>query len=231
MKRFCKETVLISFSLLLISTTNAIAADIKKGEKVFKKCMACHTIAKNPKSVKLGPNLYGIVGSKVASKKDYEKKYSKSLVEYGGEWTAERLSKFLEKPKKEVPKTRMTFTGIKKESQRLDLIAYLNSQSDKPLSLAGSEQKQETEIASKEEPDEYGVLVPGKGAEETFNNCTACHSERIIAQQGLTRKGWIEIFEWMVDEQEMSKMEEPDYSLVLDYLSKNYGEDRPNFPK
>lgn len=238
MKHLRKGTVILSFSVMLLTPTSLLAGDIKKGEKVFKKCAACHTITKNPKSKKIGPNLYGIVGAKVASNKDYAKKYSKALKEYGGTWTPERLAEFLEKPRKVVKKTRMTFFGLKKAKQRHNLIAYMNAQSDSPLALSktkeqpkGENKTAKKEVAVKDEPSEFGVLVPGKGAEETYNNCTACHSERIVAQQGLTRKGWIEMFEWMVDEQEMEKMEEPDYTLVLDYLTKNYGEDRPNFPK
>lgn len=81
-----------------------------------------------------------------------------------------------------------------------------------------------------DEESEYGVLVEKPGVEETHIYCTACHSERIVAQQGLTRKGWEELLVWMVDEQEMDPIEEPDFSLILDYLAKNYNTDRPNFP-
>lgn len=82
-----------------------------------------------------------------------------------------------------------------------------------------------------DENSEYGVLVEKPGVEETFIFCTACHSERIVAQQGLTRKDWKEVLVWMVDEQEMEPIDEPDYSLILDYLTENYNIDRPNFPK
>ncbi len=82
-----------------------------------------------------------------------------------------------------------------------------------------------------EEEYEFGVLVAGPGVEETFIYCTPCHSEMIVAQQGLTREGWIESLEWMVEEQGMEEIEEPDYGLVIDYLAANYGVDRPNFPK
>ncbi len=63
------------------------------------------------------------------------------------------------------------------------------------------------------------------------DNCTACHSERLVAQQGLDREDWIELLEWMVEEQSMAEIEEPDLSIVLDYLTTNYNIDRPNFPK
>ena len=77
---------------------------------------------------------------------------------------------------------------------------------------------------------EVGVLFKDRGAEEVYAYCAACHSERIVSQQGLTRDGWVELFEWMVDEQDMEEIEEPDLTLVLNYLEKNYGPDRPNFP-
>jgi len=86
-------------------------------------------------------------------------------------------------------------------------------------------------VQAAEEESEYGVLVEEPGVEETFIYCTACHSERIIAQQGLTREGWESLFVWMVDEQEMEPIEEPDHSIIIDYLSKHYNTDRPNFPK
>jgi len=80
------------------------------------------------------------------------------------------------------------------------------------------------------EESEYGVLHEATGVEETFIYCTACHSERIVAQQGLTREDWDEMLVWMVDEQGMPEIDPPDRELVLDYLAIHYGPDRPNFP-
>ncbi|RKF07233.1 aldehyde dehydrogenase [Oceaniradius stylonematis] len=77
----------------------------------------------------------------------------------------------------------------------------------------------------------FGALVPGEGAEETYVHCAACHSEMLVAQQGLTRERWADLIEWMVDEQGMNPIEEPDYTLVLDYLAEHYNTDRPNFPR
>lgn len=78
---------------------------------------------------------------------------------------------------------------------------------------------------------EYGHMVEAPGVEETFGYCTACHSEMIVVQQGKTRKHWAELFEWMVEEQGMYEIEEPDRSVILDYLATHYNEDRPNFPQ
>ncbi len=85
-------------------------------------------------------------------------------------------------------------------------------------------------MAAEEEP-EFGLLVEKSGVEETHAYCSACHSERIVAQQGLTRKDWADLLEWMIDEQEMEPIEEPDYTIILDYLDKHYNTDRPNFPR
>lgn len=76
-----------------------------------------------------------------------------------------------------------------------------------------------------------GVLVEADGARETWAYCTACHSERLVAQQGLTREGWEEVLEFMVEEQGMLPIEGADRERVLVYLSTHYGTDRPNFPK
>jgi hypothetical protein len=80
-------------------------------------------------------------------------------------------------------------------------------------------------------PSEYGTLFEAPGVEETYYSCTACHSEMIVAQQGMSRTHWEELLEWMVEEQGMSELEGEDLAIVLDYLSTNYSEDRPNFPR
>lgn len=79
-------------------------------------------------------------------------------------------------------------------------------------------------------PPELGVLVDEEGAEETYAYCTACHSERIVAQQGLTRADWEELLEQMVEEHGMNPIKESALGRVLAYLATHYGPDRPNFP-
>ena len=75
-----------------------------------------------------------------------------------------------------------------------------------------------------------GVLVAGEGAAETYAYCIICHSERLVAQQGLTRQGWEEVVELMVEEYGMIPIAGPVLHRMLDYLSIHYGPDRPNFP-
>ncbi len=106
--------------------------DLAIGEKVFKKCAACHSIVKGGKN-NIGPALYNVVGRKVGAVNDY--KYSKALTEYGKEWTFEELNGYLIKPAKWIKGTKMAFAGLRKEKDRASVILYLNQNSDSPLPL------------------------------------------------------------------------------------------------
>ena len=106
--------------------------DISHGEKVFKKCAACHSIVKGGKNA-IGPALYNVVGRKIGVIEDY--KYSKALAAYGKEWTFEELNGFLIKPAKWVKGTKMAYAGLRKEKDRASVIKYLNENSDSPLPL------------------------------------------------------------------------------------------------
>ena len=113
---------------------NALMAmgDIATGEKVFKKCAACHSIVKGGKN-NIGPALYNVVGRQIGSVSDY--KYSKALSEYGKEWSFEELNGYLLKPAKWIKGTKMAFAGLRKEKDRASVIMYLNQNSDNPLPL------------------------------------------------------------------------------------------------
>jgi len=104
----------------------------EEGKKVFKKCVACHSIAKGGKN-KIGPALYNVVGRKIAGVTDY--KYSKAFITYEKEWTFEELNGFLIKPAKWIAGTKMAYAGLKKEKDRASVIKYLNENSDSPLVL------------------------------------------------------------------------------------------------
>ena len=106
--------------------------DLATGEKVFKKCSACHSIVKGGKN-NIGPALYNVVGRKIGVVNDY--KYSKALSEYGKEWTFEELNGYLIKPAKWIKGTKMAFAGLRKEKDRASVILYLNQNSDNPLPL------------------------------------------------------------------------------------------------
>ena len=104
--------------------------DAIHGEKVFKKCSACHIVAKGGKNL-IGPALYGIVGRPVASIDGYA--YSKALKAHGKNWSFEELNAFLLKPKSYIKGTKMAYAGLRKDKDRASVILYLNNQSDSPL--------------------------------------------------------------------------------------------------
>ena len=106
--------------------------DLAHGEKVFKKCSACHSI-KSGGGNKIGPALYNVVGRKVGVLDDY--KYSKALAEYEKNWSFEELNGFLLKTKDWIKGTKMAYACLRKEKDRAYVILYLNKYSDSPLPL------------------------------------------------------------------------------------------------
>jgi len=106
--------------------------DIAHGEKVYKKCKACHSI-KQGGGNKIGPALWNVIFRPVGSITDY--KYSKALSSYGKEWTWEEMNGFLIKPSKWIPNNKMGFAGLKSEKDRASVILYLNQNSENPKPL------------------------------------------------------------------------------------------------
>ncbi|MGQ3674160.1 c-type cytochrome [Xanthobacter sp. TB0139] len=107
-------------------------ASIEKGEKVAKKCAACHNF-KEGQGNKVGPELYGVVGRETATFPGF--KYTDAMKAHGGKWDALALNTYLTNPKEVVPGTSMAFAGIRKAEDRANLIAYLNSLSHDPQPL------------------------------------------------------------------------------------------------
>ncbi|MCA0255570.1 MAG: cytochrome c family protein [Proteobacteria bacterium] len=111
------------------------SADAAAGQAVFKKCAACHDASSGGPN-KVGPNLYGVVGRPVASHEGFA--YSDGMKAHAGTvpaWTFEKLNAYLTDPKKEVPGNKMAFAGLKKDVDRANLLAWLNSQSASPQPL------------------------------------------------------------------------------------------------
>ena len=106
--------------------------DISHGEKVYKKCKACHSI-KQGGGNKIGPALWNVIFRPVGSVADY--KYSKALSSYGKEWSWEEMNGFLTKPSTWIKGNKMGFAGLKNEKDRASVILYLNQNSDNPKLL------------------------------------------------------------------------------------------------
>tara|TARA_B100000579_G_scaffold245848_1_gene201881 strand:- start:58 stop:585 length:528 start_codon:yes stop_codon:yes gene_type:complete len=107
-------------------------ADIAHGEKVFKKCAACHSVNKGGGN-KIGPKLWNVMFRPAGSVAEY--KYSKALSGYNKEWTWEEMNGFLLKPAKWIKGNKMGFAGLKSDKDRASVILYLNQNSDNPKTL------------------------------------------------------------------------------------------------
>ena len=109
-------------------------ADAAKGQQVFNKCTACHTVTPGGPN-QLGPNLHGIMGAPLAAKPGFA--YSPALKEKGGTWTWEAMSEWIKNPKAFAQGTKMTFAGLSNPQDRANLLVWLNSQgSNLPLPAA-----------------------------------------------------------------------------------------------
>ena len=108
------------------------AADVERGVKVARKCVACHTFEQGGKN-KVGPNLWNVVGRDMAMMEGFS--YSSAMKGAEGAWSFASLDEFLTRPKKFMPGNKMTFPGLKKAVDRANVIAYLRTLSDSPRPL------------------------------------------------------------------------------------------------
>ena len=108
------------------------SASVADGKKIFKKCAACHSIAKGGAN-KIGPALWGVLGRKAGSISDY--KYSKAMAVHAKPWSLEEMNGFLIKPKDWIKGTKMSFIGLKKDTDRAAVILYMNQNTDNPLPM------------------------------------------------------------------------------------------------
>ena len=113
--------------MALFATTSAA-----EGAKIFKKCAACHSIAKDGTN-KIGPALWGVLGREAGSISDY--KYSKAMAAHGKSWSFEEMDGFLIKPKVWIKGTKMSFVGLKNAKERAAVILFMNENTDNPLPL------------------------------------------------------------------------------------------------
>lgn len=115
-------------AILSVSTGLAAHAegDAAAGEKVFKKCAACHVVDSD--KAKVGPSLQNVIGRTAGTDEVFGAKYSPAMKEAGAGglvWNEETIAQYVADPKGFVPKNKMSFAGLKKEDEIADVIAYL----------------------------------------------------------------------------------------------------------
>lgn len=177
---------MLKFLKVFISTFAAVmylvyianAQDLKAGKKVFRKCAACHAVGEGARN-KVGPHLNDIFGRAAGSSEGY--KYSKAMKAAGEEgliWDDATIAEFVTKPKKLIKKTKMAFSGLKKEADRENLLAYLmtfsagvetTQQAPEPTAKPQEDTKPSTEAVTKTTAKDmpvasHGVLHLGRVA-------------------------------------------------------------------
>ena len=121
-----KLSLFAFLALVAVAHPASADGDADQGKQIFKKCAACHSVA--DKTNRVGPSLFGVVGRKVASVANFN--YSDSMKEYGATgavWDEKTLDLYLTDPKAFVAKTKMAFPGLKEQSDRANLIAFLKT--------------------------------------------------------------------------------------------------------
>lgn len=130
-----KFTAILGAALIAMSFSGTAHADddmdkmVKKGEKVFKKCKACHAVGEGAAN-KVGPQLNNLIGRKAGAAEGFE--YSdgfKAKAAAGLVWNEETLAAFLESPRDYVEGTKMAFAGLRKDKDRDAIVAYFKSMS------------------------------------------------------------------------------------------------------
>jgi len=107
-------------------------ADLGQGKQVSTRCEQCHDLSKGGPN-KIGPNLWGVVGRNRATHPGFD--YSSAMSANHDPWTFDKLFVFLKQPQADVPGTKMTFAGLRSANDRINLLAYLRTQSDNPLPI------------------------------------------------------------------------------------------------
>jgi cytochrome c len=120
--------LLAALLVALPASAPVLAADAntERGEEIYSRCMACHTLAQN----RVGPRHCGLFGRKAGTASNYQ--YSMAMKQYGVTWNDQTLDHFLEDPLRAVPGTKMGYAGVKDPRERADLIAYLKKATSDP---------------------------------------------------------------------------------------------------
>ena len=132
------------------------SADPQKGRQTAQVCTSCHTFEQGGPD-RTGPNLWGVVGRNVASRKTFT--YSSAFTAQTGSWTYERLDHYLTSPAKAVPGNKMPFAGLRKADDRANVIAFLSTLSASPVPFP----KAEKATIAETPPQRAGAGPPSVG--------------------------------------------------------------------
>lgn len=189
----------ILMPLLAAPSASLAEGDLTKGEKLFKRCIACHAVGKKAKN-KLGPQLNDVFGRLAGGLEGF--RYSKSMIAKGAEenlvWTEGSLRAFLTKPRSFVKGTKMGFGGLKKETDREDIIAYMRQFSSEEAQAAAAKADKDSPIAvstgdgtTGDEPPPVltttvldDPAVHAKGGEVWAAQCRHCHGNSAYPGKG-----------------------------------------------
>jgi cytochrome c len=119
------RTIATGLILAALASPAFAQGDAEAGEKVFRKCQACHQVGPDAQN-RVGPQLNGVIGRPIASVEDF--KYSDAFQEKAAEgftWTEEEISAYLKDPKGYIPGNKMSFAGLRKDEDVADVLAYL----------------------------------------------------------------------------------------------------------
>ncbi len=168
MKHSLKFSLSVAASMLAMGAAAEIPGDPERGQQVYKKCSSCHMVGPEARN-RVGPPLNNILSARAGAVADF--RYSKALkaaADDGLHWTAETLDTFLEAPKAVIPKTKMSFRGLKSKEDRIDLIAYLATFSGGSMAAQVDEGfSVPSEILALEGDLEYGEYLASE--------CKTCH--------------------------------------------------------
>jgi cytochrome c len=121
-----RHAVLLAALLLAASAARAADGDAARGEAIYQRCLACHSLEHD----RVGPRHCGLFGRRAGTLPGYA--YSPAMKKHGLTWNEETLDHFLENPLKTVPGTKMGYAGVKNPQERADLIAYLKQATADP---------------------------------------------------------------------------------------------------
>jgi cytochrome c len=136
------------------------SADVKAGQEISHKCEQCHDLSKGGPN-KIGPNLWSVVDSPRGEGRNGFA-FSSAMKAKGGNWTFDELFRFLKSPGSYIPGTKMSFAGIRSAQERIDLIAYLRTQSDSPAPIPAPAPAKPAEAAPAAAPAN-GAAAPAAG--------------------------------------------------------------------